>query len=135
MRPHAHRVTIPVRHAGERTVNKNLKTFLIFAGAFSLACVLLFAALIAFFIVGDDRAKARATALCAPALVGVSKDVALERARQSGSSSKELQWHLAEDGSDELLVAFPAALPLTGYLCWIHAKDGVVSSTEITTVD
>jgi hypothetical protein len=94
----------------------------------------LFGVLVAVVVNGDHRAKAKAMALCDGTPAGMTADAALARARRSGSASRDPQWH-AVDGGDELLVAFPAALPLTGYLCTISARDGVVTSTHVHAAD
>jgi hypothetical protein len=112
-----------------------MKKVLIVLGVFVLVGVLLFVALIAFVVVGDDKAKAKATALCGSAAVGTPADVALERARKADSASRDPKWRKAENGDDELLITFPAALPLTGYLCSISARDGIVTATHVYTVD
>src|SRR5690349_20266295 len=94
--------------------------------AFAVIGVVGFVGLIAVVVVGDSKAKEKATALCAPALVGLPKGDALERARKAEAGNRELRWHEGEAASEELLVVFPAALPLTGYMCTISARDGVV---------
>ena len=112
-----------------------LKKVVIALGAFALAGVLLLAGLIALLIRGDNAAKARATALCSPELVGTPMDVALARARASGAATREPQWQASGEGAARMVVAFPAWLPLTGYLCTVSAQDGMVAATELTTVD
>lgn len=112
-----------------------LKKVLLALGTLALAGIVLVVALFVAVIMGDNKAKARATALCGSVAAGSSADAALARAGKSGAANHELNWHKAEDGGDELLVAFPAWLPLTGYECTIAAKDGVVTAATITTVD
>jgi hypothetical protein len=111
------------------------KKVLIAVGIVVLCGFLLFAALVAFVVIGDDKAKAKATALCGPALVGLTTDVALERARKSGSTQHEFRWQESGDRSETMLVVFPAALPLTGYMCTMSAQDGIVTAADITMVD
>jgi len=116
-------------------MTRTKKTVLIVLGSLGLLGILLIGALIAFVVTGDDRAKAKAYALCQPAIVGSSSVGVLDRAKKSGSSTRNPQWHKTEDGTDRLLVVFPAALPLTGYICSISAKDGVVTAAAISAVD
>jgi hypothetical protein len=111
------------------------KKILIAVGIVGLGGFLLFAALVAFVVVGDDKAKAKATALCGPALVGLTTDAVRERARTSGSTQHEFRWQESGNKSETMLVVFPAALPLTGYMCTISAQDGIVTAAEITAVD
>jgi hypothetical protein len=112
-----------------------LKTILIVLGSMALLGILFIGALIAFVVIGDDKAKMKANALCQPEIVGSSSVGMLDRAKKSGSSTRNPQWHKTEDGTDRLLVVFPAALPLTGYICSISAKDGVVTAAAVSAVD
>jgi hypothetical protein len=112
-----------------------LKKVVIALGVLALIGFLMFGTLIAVVVIGDNEAKEKANALCAPGLVGVPAGTALERARKSGASTVDPKWSPKGNGSDQMMVAFPAWLPLTGYMCWIEAKDGVVTRNYITTVD
>jgi len=112
-----------------------LKKVVIAIGALVGVGVLMFAALIAAVVMGDKDARAKADALCGGAAVGSSADAALERARNSGSGAHDPHWIKTEGEADELLIAFPAFLPLTGYTCSISAKDGVVTATSVYAVD
>ena len=112
-----------------------LKKVLLVLGSLALVGLLMFIGLIVLVVRGDSAAKEKATALCTPALVGASMDAALDRARKAESATKEPQWHESGEGTSRMVVTFPAALPLTGYLCTLSAKDGVVTSAEIITVD
>lgn len=116
-------------------MSRTLKTVLIILGSMGLLAVLLFGALVAYVVVGDNKAKAKADALCQSAVVGSSSGGVLDRAVKSGSSTRNPQWHKTEEGTEELLLVFPAALPLTGYMCSIYAKDGVVTAAVISAVD
>jgi hypothetical protein len=116
-------------------MSQTLKTILIILGSLCFLGILAIGTLFAFVVVGDNKAKAKATALCQSAVVGSSSDRVLDRAVKSGSGTRDPQWHTTDDGTAELLVVFPAALPLTGYMCSISAKDGVVTAAAITTVD
>ena len=111
------------------------KKVLIALGCLVLAGILMFAALIAAVVVGDRKARAKATAFCGAMAVGSSADAALERARKSGSASRDPHWIKAEGEGEELLIPFPAFLPLTGYTCSISTRDGVVTSTRVYAVD
>jgi hypothetical protein len=111
------------------------KKVLIALGCLGLAGLLMFAALIAAVVVGDKSAKAKADALCGGTAVGSPADAALERTRKSGSASRDPQWIKAEGEGEELLVPFPAFLPLTGYTCSISAHEGVVTATRVYAVD
>jgi len=111
------------------------KKVLIALGCLVLAGILMFAALIAAVVMGDKNARAKADALCGGATVGSPADAALERARNSGSGAHDPHWIKAEGEGDELLIAFPAFLPLTGYTCRITAHDGKVADTDVYAVD
>ena len=97
--------------------------------------VLSFAALIAYAVVADQNAMERATALCGSAAVGSPAAAALERAKKAESGTHEPQWHTMGDGDEQLYVVFPAGLPLSGYVCTIYAKDGVVTAAKVHGVD
>jgi hypothetical protein len=112
-----------------------LKKVVIALACVALVGLLMFAGLIALLIRGDETAKANATALCGSITVGMPADVALDRAIKAQGGTQKPHWFGAEDGAEELVVAFPAWLPLTGYDCWVSAKDGRVTETHITTVD
>jgi O-antigen ligase len=111
------------------------KKVLIALGSLGLVGLLMFAALIAVIVIGDDKAKAKATALCGATVVGSSAEAALQRARAADSASRDPHWFEGEDGNAELLLTFPAALPLTGYMCSIKAHDGVVTDTDVYAAD
>ena len=112
-----------------------LKKAMIAVLAFVLVGVLLFGALIGWAVIADQEANEKATALCGPTVVGSPAGAVLERARRAASGTQETKWRDAGDGNEELHVVFPAGLPLSGYVCMIHARDGVVTATEIQTVD
>jgi hypothetical protein len=111
------------------------KKVLIALGCLGLAGILMFGALVAAVVVGDKHARQKADALCGATAVGSPADAALERARKSGSASRGPQWIKAEGEGDELLIPFPAFLPLTGYTCSIQARDGLVTATRVYAVD
>jgi hypothetical protein len=112
-----------------------LKKVVIAIGALVGVGVLMFAALIAAVVVGDKHARQKADALCGATAVGSPADAALERARKSGSASRDPHWIKAEGEGEELLIPFPAFLPLTGYTCRIAAHDGKVTGTDVYAVD
>ena len=111
------------------------KKVLIALGSLALAGMLMVGALVAAIVIGDGKAKDKANALCGGTAVGSSADAALERARKSGSGARDLQWIKAEGEGDELLVPFPAFLPMTGYTCSIMARDSVVTATRVFAED
>ena len=116
-------------------MSRTLKTVLIILGSLALIAILLVGALIAFVVIGDNKAQAKANSLCESAVVGSSSDGVLDRAVKSGSGTRNPQWHKTEDGSEELLVVFPTLLPLSGYMCTVSAKDGVVTAAVVSAVD
>ena len=111
------------------------KKVLIALGCLGLAGILMFAALIAAVVLGDKKAREKADALCGGTAVGSPAEAALERARKSGSGAHDPQWIKAEGEGEELLIPFPAFLPLTGYTCSIQARDGLVTATSVYAVD
>jgi hypothetical protein len=121
--------------AADRAMASALKKVVIALGIVVLIGVLGFTALIVIVVRGDNAAKAKATALCDGTAVGSSTQAVLERARTAGSVSRDPQWHGVGEGSEELVLTFPAALPLTGYLCSITARDGVVTAAQVSVVD
>jgi hypothetical protein len=112
-----------------------LKTVLIVLGSLAFAGFAAFVALIAWAIHRDDAAKAQADALCAPSAIGASMDAVQQRARAAGSATSEPRWMEVEEGNAQMLVVFPAGLPMSGYLCTLSARDGVVTGAEVTMLD
>jgi hypothetical protein len=111
------------------------KKVLIALGCLVLAGILMFGALIAAVVMGDKQARQKAGALCGGTAVGSPAAAALERARKSGSGAHDPHWIKAEGEGEELLIPFPAFLPLTGYTCSIQARDGLVTATSVYAVD
>ena len=111
-----------------------LKTAAIVVVAFFGVAGLLFAALIGWAVVADNKAMQKASALCGAAVVGSPAGAALERAKKA-ETAYEPQWHAMGDGDEQLYVVFPAGLPLSGYVCTVYARDGVVTKTNIHSVD
>ena len=111
-----------------------LRKIVIVVAAFFLLGVLSFAALIAYGVIADQNAMEKATALCGAAVVGSPAEAALERARNA-ETAYEPQWHVMGDGNEQLYVVFPAGLPLSGYVCTVYARDGVVTAAKVHGVD